>query len=100
MPAENPYADYKKTGLDKMIKFAKVLCGLVATFKVVIDAKFPDNVAIQALVTAILALCPLIPDADAEFQAWALDQALPPADAGEIVGINPDAPAAVAPDIT
>jgi len=98
--AVNPYEDYQKTGLDKMIKLAKILCRLVQTFKVVIDAKFPDNIAIQALVTAILALCPLIPDADAEFQAYQLDQALPPEDAGEIVGINPDAPAAVDPEFT
>lgn len=97
MPA-NPYEDYQKTGLEKMIKFAKVLCGLVATFKVVIDAKFPDNVAIQALVTAILALCPLIPEADAEFKAYQLDMTLPPSDAGETGGINVDAPPAVPPD--
>lgn len=96
----NPYEDYKKTGLDKMIKLAKVLCRLVQTFKVIIDAKFPDSVPIQALVTAILALCPLIADADADFMAWELDQTLPPADAGDTMGINPDAPAAEAPDIT
>lgn len=100
MPVANPYEDYKKTGMDKMIKLAKVLCRLVQTFKVVIDAKFPDNVPIQALVTAILALCPLIPDADAEFQAWELDATLPPADAGDTIGINVDAPPAEPPDLT
>ena len=98
--ASNPYEDYQKTGMDKMIKLAKVLCRLVATFKVVIDAKFPDNVAIQALMTAILALCPLIPDADAEFQAYQLDVTPPPSDAGEIIGINPDATPASPPDLT
>lgn len=96
--AINPYEDYQRTGMDKMIKLAKVLCRLVQTFKVVIDAKFPDNVAIQALMTAILALCPLIPEADAEFQAFILSQTPPPADAGDTVGINPEAPAAVPPD--
>lgn len=96
----NPYEDYKKTGMDKMIKLAKTLCRLVQVFKVVIDAKFPDSVPIQALVTAILALCPLIADADAAFLAYELDATLPPADAGDTIGINPDAPAAVAPDIT
>lgn len=96
----NPYEDYKKTGLDKMIKLAKVLCRLVQTFKVIIDAKFPDSVPIQALVTAIIALCALIPDAESEFLAWELDQTLPPADVGDTLGINPDAPAAQPPDLT
>jgi hypothetical protein len=96
----NPYADYQKTGMDKLIKLAKVLCRLVQTFKVIIDAKFPDSVAIQALVAAILLLCPLIADADAEFQEYQLDMTLPPADVGDSTGINPDAPAAVAPDFT
>lgn len=100
MPSVNPYSDYQKTGLDKMIKFAKILCRLVMTFKVVIDAKFPDNVPIQALVTAILALCPLIPDADMAFAEYQLDQTLPPDDSGDITGINPDAPAAQPPDLT
>lgn len=96
----NPYADYEKTGLDKMIKLAKVLCRLVQTFAVIINAKFPDSVPIQALLAAILALCPLIADADAEFLAYKIDSTLPPSDAGETVGINPDAPAAVDPELT
>lgn len=96
----NPYADYEKTGMDKMIKLAKVLCRLVQTFEVIIRAKFPDNVAIIALLEAIKNLCVLIPDADAEFQAYILDQTPPPSDPNEISGINPDAPAAQPPDLT
>lgn len=96
----NPYEDYQKTGMDKMIKLAKVLCRLVQTFEVIIRAKFPDNVAIIALLEAIKNLCVLIPDADAEFQAYILDQTLPPADPNEISGINPDAPSAKPPDLT
>lgn len=95
-----PYEDYKKTGLDKMIKLAKTLCFLVQTFEVIIRAKFPDSVPIMALLDAIKALCLLIPDADAEFQQWILDQTPPPADSADIAGINPDAPEAPEGDIT
>lgn len=92
------YDDFQKTGLDKMLKIAKVLCRLVQTFRVIIDAKFPDSVPIQALMTAISLLCPLIADADAEFRAYQTDSTLPPADALETVGIDPDAPDAIDPD--
>lgn len=95
-----PYEDYKKTGLDKMIKLAKTLCLLVQTFEVIIRSKFPDSVPINALLDAIKTLCLLVPDADAAFQEWVLDQTPPPADSADIAGINPDAPAAVDPDIT
>ena len=95
----NPYEDYQRTGLDKMIKLAKVLCRLVQTFEVIIRAKFPDSAPINALLTAIATLCTLIPEADAEFQAYILDQTPPPADAGDTVGINPEAPAAQPPDL-
>lgn len=96
----NPYESYEKTGLDKMIKLAKVLCRLVLTFEVIIRAKFPDSVPIIALLEAIKQLCVLVPDADADFQAYILDTTPPPADAGEAAGINPDAPAAQPPDLT
>lgn len=96
----NPYVDYQKTGLDKMIKLAKILCRLVQTFEVIIRAKFPDSLPIIALLEAIKNLCLLVPDADAEFQAFILDQTPPPADASEAAGINPDAPAAQPPDLT
>ena len=95
-----PYEDYKKTGMDKMIKLAKTLCFLVATFEVIIRAKFPDSVPIIALLDAIKVLCTLLPEADAEFQQWILDQTPPPADSGDIAGINPEAPAAPEGDIT
>lgn len=96
----NPYADYQRTGLDKMIKLAKVLCRLVLDFKIIILAVFPDSEPIKLLIAAIEDLCQLIPEAEAEFAAWELDVTLPPSDPAETAGINPDAPAASAPDIT
>jgi|SRR5690349_11665585 len=100
MTLPNPYADYKKTGMDKMLALAKTLCRLVQAFEVIINAVFPDSVAIQLLLTAIKNVCALLPDAEAEFYAWQLDQTLPPADAGDALGIIVDAPPAQAPDIT
>lgn len=95
-----PYDDYQKTGMDKAIKFAKILCGIVQTFEPIIRAKFPDNGAIIALLEAIKSVCTLLPAADAEFQQYQLDQTMPPADAEDAAGIDPSAPAAVPPDFT
>lgn len=96
----SPYDDYQKTGLDKMLALAKTLCRLVLTFKIIILAKFPDSLPIQALITAIEGLCALIPEAETEFRQWQLDQTLPPDDASENAGIDPDAPEALPPDYT
>jgi len=93
------YADAQKTGLDRIIKLAKAMCLLVLTFRTIIDAKFPDSVPIQALMTAIAALCPLIAAADEEYQAYQLSTLLPPSDSADISGINPDADPAADPDI-
>lgn len=94
----NPYADYQKTGLDKMIKLAKTLCRLVLDFEVIIIAVFPDSDPIKFLLAAIKDLCALIPAAEAEFAAWEMNTALPPADPMDTAGINPEADEAVPPD--
>ena len=86
--------------MDKIIKLAKAMCVLVLAFKVVIDAKFPDSVPIQALMVAIATVCTLLPAADEEFQAYNLSMLTPPEDSGDIVGINPEADPAEAPDLT
>jgi hypothetical protein len=94
----NPYSDYKKTGMDKMLALAKTLCRLVNAFETIIINVFPDSPAIILLMGAIKNVCALLPEAEGEFLQWQLDQTLPPADAGDISGINPDAPAAIDPD--
>lgn len=96
----NPYEDYQKTGLDKMLKLAKTLCRLVQAFEVIIRAKFPDSVPIKALLVAIANLCQLLPAADAEFAAWELNTAPVPSDPMDTGGINPDAPEAIDPEFT
>lgn len=98
MPTPNPYADYQKTGLKKMLALAKVLCDLTLRFKHIILANFPDSLPIAALLIAIENLCTKIPDADAEFQAFNQDVTLPPSDPSTAAGVDPSAPAAVAPD--
>lgn len=99
MSSPNPYADYQKTGLKKMIQLAKVLCQLVQTFEVIIRAKFPNSVPILALLTAIKELCALLPAADAEFQAFALDTTAIPSDTADLAGIDPSAPPAEPPSL-
>jgi hypothetical protein len=96
----NPYEDYQKTGLDKMIKIARTLCRLVQTFEIIIRAKFPDSVPINALLSAIAALCLLIPEAETEFRAYVVDATPPPSDALDTVGIDESAPPAASPDLT
>jgi hypothetical protein len=98
LPA-SPYADYERTGMDKMIKLAKVLCKTVAAFEVIIRAKFPDNGAIIVLLEAIKNVCLLLPAADAEFAVWELSQQPPPIDSGDTAGIDPTAPPAADPDL-
>jgi hypothetical protein len=98
MMPPNPYADFKRDGMDKVIALAKTLCRLILTFEVVIRAKYGDNIAIIALLEAVKNLCGLLPAEDAEFQAIALDTTLPPENPAEIGGIDPSAPPAEEPD--
>jgi hypothetical protein len=53
MMPPNPYADFKRDGMDKVIALAKTLCRLILTFEVVIRAKYGDNIAIIALLEAV-----------------------------------------------
>lgn len=96
MPTD-AYDDFKRDGLDKLIKLAKVMCATVNTFAPIIRGKYRDNVAIIALLEAISAVCSLLPEAQAEFDAFPPDDGLPPVDTSNIVGINPNAPIAPTP---
>lgn len=96
----NPYADYEKTGYKRMLDLAKTLCKLVALWEVVIRAKFPDSAPILALLDAIKALCLLLPEADAAYQAETL-VTTPPSDAPEDTpGYDPAADPTQPPDLT
>lgn len=96
----NPYADYQRDGVDRLLQLCKAMCRIVQAWEAVIREKYGDNEAIITLLDTTLSLCALLPAADAEFKAISLDQTLPPADPSEAAGINPDAPAPSAPDIT
>lgn len=96
----NPYATYQKDGVDRLLQLCKAMCRLIQQWEPVIREKYGDNTHIIALLETCLELCALLPAADIEFKALSTDMTPPPSDAGETAGINPDAPAAVDPDIT
>ena len=99
-PIENPLASYERDGYDKMLALAKTLCRLVQQFKAIIIAKYGDNVAIIALLTAVEAVCALLPEADAEFTALSLNQSVLPTNPADVAGADPSALPAAAPDLT
>lgn len=96
----SPYADYEKSGYKKMLDLAKVLCRLVNQWAVVITAKYGENIAMMALLTAVQGLCELLPEADAAYQSESLVTTPPPSDVENIAGFDPSAPPAEAPDYT
>lgn len=95
----SPYADVKRDGMNSLLKFAKLLCAIVQSFGAVIRSKYADNPAIIALVTAIDAVCALLPEAQAEFAEFPSDDGLPPSDPSEALGIDENAPPAPDPEI-
>lgn len=94
----NPYATRDKDGLPELTKLAYRMCALVTRYKPVILAKYSSNLAIMALVTAIEVLCGLLPEAKQAFNAIDDDLTIPPADTGDITGIDPSAPEDFPPD--
>lgn len=96
----NPYDSYQRDGLDALLYIAKQACRLISVWEPVIREKYAENEAIIALLDLNIELCGLLPAALTEFKAISTDMTLPPSDTSEAAGINPDAPAAEAPDIT
>lgn len=96
----NPYESYERTGYKSLLALARRLCILVAGLETAMRGRFGDNIAMMALLDAVLAICTLLPDADASYQAETLNSA-PPADAVEDVpGVDPSAYEPTAPDAT
>lgn len=92
------YDNVQRDGSSKLIQLAKVLCRLVQTFGIILRAKYGDNVAIMALLTAIEGLCPLIGDAEQAFMDFGGENA-PIEDApSSAAGIDASAAAAPVPD--
>ena len=96
----SPYADWKRDGLDKLMKLARLVCALVSQFAHIIRSKYAGNPAIIALLTAAEGLCELLPAAQAEFDAMPADDPAYPSDPSTLNGIDPSAPPAPEPDIS
>lgn len=82
-----------RDGGNKIVLAARALVILVQTFAGALIQKYGANSAIGLLIAAILNLASLLPAADAEVIEYGGDNDIPEADPGEIVGINPAAPA-------
>jgi len=89
-----------RDGLDRLIKLAKAMCAIVATFSALLLKKYPDNELIQSLLAAIGVVCALIPEVEGEFLIDTGTNEDPLEDPSGINGIDPSLPPASAPDIT
>ena len=95
----SPYADWKRDGLASLLKLAKALCSIVTTFAGIIRSKYSDQPNILALLAAIEAVCQLLPDAIADYDAFSPEDDPYPADTATLAGIDENAPDAPEPDI-
>jgi len=89
-----------RDGIDKLVKLAKTLCRTVQIFTPLILKKYPDNTLIQSLLTAINAVCLLIPEVENEFLEDTGLNDEPLENPEGINGINPSLPPAPDPNIT
>jgi len=89
-----------RDGLDKLVKLGKAMCNTVALFAPILIGKYPDNTTITALLAAIQGVCALLPDVENTFLVETGDNTIPNDNPELVAGINPDAPAAIPPDIT
>jgi len=89
-----------RDGLDRLIKLAKAMCAIVATFSALLLKKYPDNELIQSLLAAIAVVCALIPEVEGEFLVDTGTNDEPLEDPSGINGINPSLPPAEDPDFT
>lgn len=84
---------------NKIVQAAKILVTLVTTFGGYLKQKYGATSAIGLLVDAIIALGALLPDADALVVEYAGENEVPETTPGEILGINPTAPAPPPPPV-
>jgi hypothetical protein len=97
---DSPYANYRRDGLNRLLKLAQALCAIVTTFAGIIRSKYEGNPNIIALLAAIEAVCELLPPARDEFESIPSDDPLPPTNSTDITGINPNAPPAPSPEVS
>lgn len=89
-----------RDGIDRIVKLGKAICGLVQTFAPLLYTKYPDNETIAGLIAAILAVCALLPQVEAEFLMESGLNDVPLDDPESIVGINPSLPPAPDPEMS
>lgn len=87
-----------KDGLKKLLVLAKAMCATVAAFSAILLRKYPGNETIAALLTAIAAVCALIPEVESEFIQGEGDNSDALEDSSGIAGIDPSAPESFPPD--
>lgn len=83
-----------KDGIERLVKLAKALCALVATFSALILRKYPGNETITKTLAAIAIVCALIPELESDFLETGGDNSLPISDPEDIPGIDPGKPPA------
>lgn len=88
----SPYADWKKDGLNTLLKISRSICAVMTKWGGVIKDKYADQPDIVAMVVALEVVCGLLPAAQAEYDAFPSDDGLPPSDTSTILGIDPSAP--------
>lgn len=86
-------AAQKRDGMTTIINLGKTMCRLVLSFKPVILAKYSTVPSIVALLSAIEAVCELLPAAESDWYDPSGDNTIPSDDPSEIAGIDPEAPA-------
>lgn len=89
-----------KDGIDRLVKLAKAMCAVVATFSGLILRKYPDNDLIKSLLSAIAVVCALIPEIESEFLEPEGLNEVPLEDPSGISGIDVTRPPAEDPDFT
>lgn len=83
-----PTTNVQRDGGNKIVLAARALVILVQTFAGVLVQKYGATSAIGLLITAILNLAPLIPNADAEVVEYGGNNEAIVADPSEILGID------------
>lgn len=89
-----------RDGIDKLVKFAKLLCALVQSFAPLWAKKYPDNPTIAALIVAINAVCAMLPDVESEFIHNTGDNSDVLENPENTNGINPSREPSYPPDYT
>lgn len=85
------YDGVQRDGLQSVVKFAKLLCGLRYTFGPILRLKYRNNPSIQSLLDTLDEVCALLPQAEASLIVGG-DNSDPISDPAAIPGVDLSAP--------